>query len=154
MTKQEKLQKLNDRIEKEAVRIYIFSEECPSCNNPYKEKAITYAKIVKAADVDTSNKYNNIAKDIAESILLNGFGSNKQISVLRNFIERNYDMEQITKIDGHIEERKNKIFQQVRENRSLWEKHIAVAEHHIKVQNEQYAASFHRRSNWVGHYGW
>lgn len=154
MTKEEKMKKLNDRIEKEAVRIYIFSEECPSCNNPYKEKAVTYAKIVRAAKIDENDKCDNITKDITNSVLLNGYGSNKQISVLRNFIEKNYDMEQIAKIDRYIEERKNKIFQQVRENRSLWEKHIAVAEHHIKVQNEQYAASFHRRSNWVGHYGW
>lgn len=154
MTKEEKMKKLNDRIEKEAVRIYIFSEECPSCNNPYKEKAVTYAKIVRATKIDENNKWDNIAKDIANSILLNGFGSNKQISVLRNFIERNYNMEQITKIDCHVEERKNEILRQVRENRSLWEKYLVAAERHIKIQNEQYAASFHRRSNWVGHYGW
>jgi hypothetical protein len=154
MTKAEKMEKLNDRIEKEAVRMYIFSDECPSCNNPYKEKAITYAKVVKITNVDINVKWNNIAKDIAESILLNGFGSNKQLSVLRNFIERNYDAEQIEKIDSHIEEKKNEILLQVRENRSLWEKYLAVAERHIKIQNEQYAASFHRRSNWVGHYGW
>lgn len=154
MTKQEKLEKLNDRIEKEAVRMYIFSEECPSCNNPYKEKAITYAKVVKDTNVNTNVKWNNIAKDIADTILLNGFGSNKQLAVLRNFIEKNYSTEQIEQIDNQIEERKNEILRQVRENRSLWEKHITVAEYHIKVQNEQYAASFHRRSNWVGHYGW
>ena len=154
MTKAEKMEKLIDRIEKEAVRIYIFSDECPSCDNPYKEKAITYAKVVKSTNADPKVKWNNIAKDIAGSILLNGFGSNKQLTVLRNFIENNYNEEEIQHIDSEIEERKNEIFNQVRAKRELWEKHIPVAEHHIKVQNEQYAASFHRRSNWVGHYGW
>ena len=93
---------LQDKLFNDATRLFIFSNNCPTKENPYRFKMLLMIEALRTAkdEILTKNPKNKFLSDFIPSILTQfddrGYLSNKQIEVVESILSKNeFDVEAI-----------------------------------------------------------
>ena len=95
-------QELQDKLIKDATRLFAFSEACPRDENPYRFKALLMVEALASAkeEIIAKNPKNRFLNDFIPSIIKQykdkGYLSNRQVEVVEGVLEKNgFDVEAI-----------------------------------------------------------
>ena len=95
-------QALQDKLLKDATRLFAFSSLCPREDNPYRFKALLMVEALNAnaSEILTKNPKNRFLNDfipsISEQFKQKGYLSNRQVEIVENIlIEAGLDVEAI-----------------------------------------------------------
>lgn len=93
---------LQDKLFNDATRLFIFSNNCPTKENPYRFKMLLMIEALRTAkdEILVKNPKNKFLNDFIPSVLAQfddrGYLSNKQIEVVENVLSKNeFDVEAI-----------------------------------------------------------
>ena len=95
-------QALQDKLLKDATRMFAFSELCPRDENPYRFKALLMVEALDSAKADIlaknpKNKFlNSFVPSIIDQFKDKGYLSNRQVEIVENVLrDNNFDVEAI-----------------------------------------------------------
>lgn len=93
---------LQDKLFNDATRLFIFSNNCPTKENPYRFKMLLMIEALRTAkdEILVKNPKNKFLNDFIPSVLAQfddrGYLSNKQIEVVESVLSKNeFDVEAI-----------------------------------------------------------
>ena len=93
---------LQDKLFNDATRLFIFSNNCPTKENPYRFKMLLMIEALRTAkdEILVKNPKNKFLNDFIPSVLAQfddrGYLSNKQVEVVENVLSKNeFDVEAI-----------------------------------------------------------
>ena len=93
---------LQDKLFNDATRLFIFSENCPTKENPYRFKMLLMIEALRSAkdEILVKNPKNKFLNNFIPSVLTQfddiGYLSNKQTEIVENILSQNsFDVEAI-----------------------------------------------------------
>ena len=95
MTKAEREEKFAGRVHKEAIRLFVFSKDCPAYLNPYNyvRNALMDKFVVAANDILSKNEKNNFVSGFTASVVqqieTKGYVSNNQLAQIQRILSEN-----------------------------------------------------------------
>ena len=154
MTKAEKEETFAGRVHKEAIRLFVFSKDCPSYLNPYNyvRNALMDKFVVAANDILAKNEKNNFVSGFTASVVqqieTKGYVSNNQLAQIQRILSENGFLteEDLSALENDGEKEKAARFEYLESHYDeLCSKFELQATENVKAANRAYAAGFHYR---------
>jgi len=153
MTKAEREEKFAGRVHKEAIRLFIFSKDCPAYLNPYNyvrnvlmdRFVVSAAKIIKTTQSDFVKGF---TASVVQQIETKGYVSNNQLAQIERILSENGFLNDDEKAKLEVEGEKEKAarFEYLEVHYDeLCSKFELQATENVKAANRAYAAGFHYR---------
>ncbi len=153
MTKAEREEKFAGRVHKEAIRLFVFSKDCPAYLNPYNYvRNVLMDKFVVAANRIIKTTQSAFVKDFTSSVVqqieTKGYVSNNQLVQIQRILSENgfLNDEEVAKLEAEGEKEKASRFEYLESHYDeLCSKFELQATENVKAANRAYAAGFHYR---------
>lgn len=153
MTKAEREEKFEARVHKEAIRLFVFSKDCPDYLNPYNyvRNALMDRFVLSAnkiLEVTKSTFVKGFTTSVVRQINEKGYVSNNQLYQIQRILSENgfLNDDELSKLEAEGEKEKANRFDYLELHYDeLCSKFELQATENVKAANRAYAAGFHYR---------